>query len=295
MELSDDNLFHLSSNDANNDLGRVDINNSLGDQLGERVFIRLDSRDSMDSMRQHVYNGELLSSSCPRSIECLAESESDMALLCSETRFSSSERFSRYKRKIYLQSKLRKQFISIPNINRRERNIITKFFKQFIIERDGKFESGNKTTLTRKETLSIFEIAGTIDRFGRETFLQKYKNNWACVRYLLTGQSTASSGLTHDLLEYLLNSFDALDRAFPFAIRERFKKKAFPHYDSVINRLLMMKGKNECEEELEELHTMRAKKKFELYWWSFCKFLKWPYISKDAKILSQRLKKRYGL
>lgn len=126
---------------------------------------------------------------------------------------------------------------------------------------------------------------------GREgPFSSRYLEKWRTIRWRFCGLASTGSKIPPELVEFLLDAFDQLDQAFAKVV-DPLKQKKFPHYDTAIYRLLELKGQAELGGDLEKIRTRRGQKNFELCWWNMCKYLKWPYISRDEKILKWVLKK----
>lgn len=137
--------------------------------------------------------------------------------------------------------------------------------------------------------LSDAEAVAQLD--GRTgPFAKRYIEKWRTIRWRFCGVASSISEIPPDLLNFLMHAFDQLDQAFPKAVGDPLKRKKFPHYDTIIYRLLELKGCAELGKDLEEIKTRRGKKSVERCWWLFCKYFKWPYISRDEKILTDKMK-----
>lgn len=214
---------------------------------------------------------------------------------------------SKYKRQVYWRAKLRQWMLQDRHgINESDWRIIKQVFER-TYERKSANPSHARSDLKkgypvlRKE--DICSILQDCDVQGRplktgipkQKFVSLYLERWLFLRWKLTGLGTVGTSVPQVLLEFLIDSLDELDAAFPQAIGSIFTRQAFPHFDSVVEKLLALRGASEFDKDCVKLNTKRARKKFELCWWAFCKYLKWPYLSKEPEILTRRIKVKYGL
>lgn len=209
-------------------------------------------------------------------------------------------------RRNYIREKFRQWFMSETPIPGDDWRLIERSFCSYCINTiriaalvptgEELRKSGGKAiegypVLDKNDIQIILHDAETVAKSeGREgPFTSRYLEKWRTIRWRFCGLASTASEIPADLVNFLLDAFDQLDQAFAHAIDPMTQKK-FPHYDTVIYRLLELKGRAELGGDLEKLRTRKGQKNFELCWWKMCKYLKWPYISRDEKILKWVLK-----
>jgi len=246
------------------------------------------------------------------------ENEDSVEIFPSEVVYIHEIRSSRnaYKRMAYIRTKLRLWLQQQSSIDAEDLKLIQHCFGKWCEKSGGKrlrnltslqLHKGGPEPITGYPKLTkddICSILHACDAVGKPLRLTKgsrprmvtlYLEKWLYIRFLLTGQKSVGCLVGQEVLEFVTAAFEELDKAFPHAVGSVLKRQAFPHNDSILQRLLVLKGWEHYAVDCAELNSARAKKKFELCWWAFCKYLKWPYISKDAHFLSKRLKNKYNL
>lgn len=213
-------------------------------------------------------------------------------------------KLSRYKRAFYLRERISQWFMSEPEIPDEdwelmsERYIIflrSSGFKDCLPRRGdlakarGKCISGFHEP-TREQIRSILHDCDSVrDDEAEYSFVTRYLEKWLTIRWRFCGKGTRAKELPGNLLEFLLNAFERLDHAFPH-VRETIRRKSFPNYNEVWRNLLTLYRSKRFQKDFPPLRTRRAFKKFEISWWFLCKYLKWPYLTKDAQILRRYLR-----
>ena len=120
-------------------------------------------------------------------------------------------------------------------------------------------------------------------------FLSKYLEKWLSIRRRFSGEQTTGKLCPPRTYEELVRRLKMLDRAFWVCIRNE-KRKSFPCFNEMVRNIFDLLDQPQFGVDFPALNTRRARKKAVIHWWNFCKYLKWPFLLKDAKFLRTTLK-----
>lgn len=131
----------------------------------------------------------------------------------------------------------------------------------------------------------------------KPTFVKRYFKHWLQIRWRFSGLVSSAEKNSSRLLEKLDTAVKELHQAFPHVrdLNEIAKRKSFPPINMVMRRLFVYLQMNDVDdEEFDLLKTRKGRRKFEFLWWEFCKYLQWPYLSKEAFFLTRKQRSKNG-
>lgn len=205
-------------------------------------------------------------------------------------------------RQIYFRERVKQWFLSESPIFTSDWTIIERSFVAFCVERklEPKIPDGTElracrgtriegcVLLEKEDVRSLLRACESL--MPGSCFVTRFLEKWLTIRWRFSGQQSTAKDAPAQLVQMLISDFDKLDGAF-LILTENNGKYSFPCYNSVIIKLLQLYNLSHLAADFPALTTARAQKKFEIWWWRFCKVLKWPYISKDARFVERWLKK----
>lgn len=127
----------------------------------------------------------------------------------------------------------------------------------------------------------------------KPSFVTRFLEKWITIRWRFSGQGSLFATAPTDLSDVLLENFSSLQQAFVNTVQAEKIRKTFPSYNTVISRLMEMHGFTESAADLHLLNTKRARRKFEICWWNFCRYLRWPYLSKETFFLTRKRRSKF--
>lgn len=123
----------------------------------------------------------------------------------------------------------------------------------------------------------------------QKSYVTRYLEKWLTLRWLFTGQSSTADDCPEEIYEAIWFYLEQLSKAFPHCVQDG-KRKNFPSVNEMMRNLLELLGAKELGADFPPLRTRRARNKSNFYWWSFCKYYRWPYLIKEANFLRRRNK-----
>ena len=305
----DNNVYHESPTFTNNSAegwGEREFEKTDGESLAPFFPENHDSMEPPEKQRKSVPSISTLVKKLPE------ELRDDIRR---EIRGATGEHKGKYERKFYYRERLRQWFMQEPPILEDDWEFIESAYTNYCDEElhcGWRIPTGQEllqskgkaiehcVILTKHDINIILQRAEDLKEENCKYdepppnchyFLKKYGEKWLTIRWRFCGLASTARKAPKELLVCLLEDFEHLEEAFRQVVYDPLKRKAFPHYNTVIYHLLELYNCVHLGGDFPGLETRRAKKKIELYWWQMCKYLKWPYISKDADFLRKQLKK----
>ena len=210
-------------------------------------------------------------------------------------------RRSQYKRTTYLRERISQWFMSEPDIPEDDWETIVGVFAErfpdayFPIPADLTHSRGVRIKGTaRLDKEAIRSLLHACDALTTPSwadprrprhFTTRYLEKWLSIRWKLTGQATTSRHAPAILLDLFMDDFARVEQAFRQTIQHTMRRKSFPFYNDVIHKLFALYTFEDLADDFPRLKTRRAQRKSNIYWWHICKYLRWPYLTKEPHIL----------
>jgi hypothetical protein len=220
-----------------------------------------------------------------------------------------------YKRATYLRQRLAQWCMSDPPIDRDDWRSIVQVWQDFCLLAYGtvpvvpspfQLRTGRGRAVkgaivpTKEQIRSVLDTCDTLDtdRYDEEgeespkrCFLRRYRKRWLSIRWRLSGYKTLSQDMAPDFMELLTDDFPRVEQAFNAVVRERFHRKAI-NYNEAIRHLMELYSLEDLDEDFPRLRTRRARKRSFFHWWHICKYLEWPFLCNESKILRSVMKSK---
>lgn len=225
-------------------------------------------------------------------------------------RISRRAKSANYKRYTYLKQRLSQWHMADPDIDPDSWEFISEQFLDFVLRTHGWMPHIPSTTelrechgiqiehtfcLDKRGVRSILNACDAIiladtDSEQPPTYTRRFLKKWVSIRWKFSGVQGTSRYTSPVFLELLCEDFQKVERAFEIVIQHRFKRKAMC-YNEFINRLMELHRFGDLAKDFPPLNTSRAKQRTYIYWWHICKYLQWPFLCNESKILKYIMKK----